>query len=95
MTTADIGARQHQEVLDLHNEIMEKYLELLKRWEPTLPPEELPAMISTYDLANPGSIAGYKVLITTLLIDEVTDQRIVGLINLLTKTLREQGSDRG
>ena len=88
MTTADIGARQHQEVLDLHNEIIEKYLELLKRWEPTLPPEELPAMISTYDLASPESITGYKVVIATLLIDEVSDERVLGLINLLTKTLR-------
>lgn len=93
MTTTDIGARQHQEVLDLHNEIMEKYLELLKKWEPTLPPEELPAMISTYDLASPESITGYKVLITTLLIDEVTDQRVIGLINLLTKTLHGQKAE--
>ena len=87
MVTADVDARQHEEVLDLHNEIMEKYLELLKKWEPELPANDLPAMISTYDLAGPEKIAEYKVLITTLLIDEVTDERVIGLINLLTKTL--------
>ena len=95
MTTARAYAPEDEEVLSLHNEIEEKYLELLKKWEPELPAEELPAMISTYDVASPESISGYKMLVATVLIDEVNEERIAGLINLVTKLLRRQVADHG
>ena len=93
MTTAPTYAAEDEEVLSLHNEIMEKYLELLRKWEPELPADELPAMISTYDVPDPSSISGYKMLVATVLIDEVNEERIAGLINLVTKLLRRQVAD--
>ena len=95
VTTATTLAPEDREMLDLHELVMEKYTELLKRWEPTLNPDELPAMISTYDVATPDAISGYKVLIATVLIDEVNDERVIGLFNLVGKALREQAAQHG
>ncbi len=94
MSTLHVHSQQEEELLSLHDEVMEKYLETLKRWASELPPDELPAMVSTYNLAAPESVSGYKALITTVLIDEVTEQRIAGVLELVNQVLRGAGSER-
>ncbi len=95
MTTATALAPEDKEMFDLHEEFMEMYSELLRRWEPSLKPEELPAMISTFDVASPQSVSGYTAVIATVLIDEVSDERIIGLINLVAKALQQGTSQHG
>ena len=82
-------------MLSLHDEVMERYHETLAKWDAELRAEEMPALISTYNLASPDKLNGYKVLITTLLIDEVNEERIAGVVDLITKLLRRDGNARG
>ena len=88
MSNTHTHSPQDEEMLTLHDEVMEKYIATLKKWEPELPAKEMPALISTYDVIRPEKVSGYKALITTVLIDEVNEERIAGLLNLVNKTLR-------
>lgn len=55
----------------------------------------MPSMFSRHSIVGSGPLQGYRVLLGSVLLDDINDDRFISVVNLVAKSFRQEDEAHG